>query len=276
MPLSDDELRSALAGQQWTAQNIRLSSGVSTIAGRPDFFAGNAILTAIRRTLDLIFPGGLNDVRIADLGCLEGGYALAFARDGAETLGLDVRAENIAKCELLRRHFALPNLTYVQDDVKNFNAASYGTFDAVLALGILYHLDHPVEWIEQIAGATRRVLIVETHYAPDRDDVISQLRPAIRGLGPLERFRVGEDSFEGRWLTEFATESERDAMQWASYSNARSLWLTRRSILAALQRAGFDLLYEQYDHWLAKYEVVNGEYPRTMFVAVRSGITPAA
>ena len=99
---------------------------------------------------------------MADLGCLEGGFSLAFAQLGAEVVAIEARAENFEKCRLVQEHFGLPNLRFVQGDVKDFDRARYGDFDVVLALGILYHLDDPVAWLRQVAGATRAVLYVET------------------------------------------------------------------------------------------------------------------
>ena len=268
--LSDDELRARIARQRWTAQNIVLSPAVSTIPGQIDFLRDNAILQAIRRTLSIVFPNGLRGLRVADIGCLEGAYALALAQLGAEATGIEVREENVEKCRLVRDHFRLPNLRFVCDDAKNVTEDRYGRFDVVLALGLLYHLDHPVAWLSQIGAITDRILFVETHYAPERDADLANLRSAIRDLGPLQSFEVSGARFEGRWFTEFVTDAQRDDALWASYSNARSLWLTRRSILAALRLAGFDAIYEQYDYWIEKYDMITREYPRAMFVAVKT------
>jgi hypothetical protein len=44
--------------------------------------------------LNLVFPDGLRGKRIADLGCLEGGYAVEFARLGMNATGIEVRDSN--------------------------------------------------------------------------------------------------------------------------------------------------------------------------------------
>jgi hypothetical protein len=44
-----------------------------------------------RRVLETVFPGDKSKFRIADLGCLEGGYTVEFARMGFQALGLEVR-----------------------------------------------------------------------------------------------------------------------------------------------------------------------------------------
>lgn len=269
MPFSHDELTEVLGRHRWTAHNIRLAPGVETLPGTPEFLKGSSHLRAVLGTLDLIFPAGLSGVRIADLGCLEGGYSLALALRGADVTGIEARAENVAKCRVLEEHFELPNLRFVEDDVKNFTASAYGSFDAVLALGILYHLDSPASWIRQISRGCSRALLVETHYAPEDDAAVLELRPVIRKLGPIENMNVAGTAYRGRWFEEYRTEEERDGMPWASFSNPSSFWLTRRSILEALRDSGFALLYEQYDHWLERWEVIVREYPRSLFVGVR-------
>ena len=49
---------------------------------------------SIERSLELFIPQGSelrSGMRVVDLGCLEGGYALEFARMGFETLGIEAR-----------------------------------------------------------------------------------------------------------------------------------------------------------------------------------------
>lgn len=270
MPLSTEELRARLAARPWTAHNVVLNAEVSTLPGAIDFVEENGIVRAVRRTVESFLGADLRGVRIADLGCLEGGFSLAFARRGAEVLGIEARPENVEKCRLLEEHFALPNLRFDRADVKEFSRERFGAFDVVLALGILYHLDDPVGWLARLGEATEALLVVETHWAPDADDAVERLRPEIRRLGPAETFVRGGSEYRGRWFREYESDAERDAMPWASYSNPRSFWLTRPSILRAVAAAGFDLVYEQYDHWIHRYEAAVAENPRGTFVGGKS------
>lgn len=163
MALKSDELRSRLAGQRWTAQNIVLNAEVSTLPDRLDFLTQSPHLRAVLRSTAAFCGADFGALRVADLGCLEGGFSLAFAQRGAEVLGVEGRAENVDKCLLLRDHFALPNLKFAKADVKDFTRERFGEFDVILAMGILYHLDSPVSWLRQVGEATRSVLFVESH-----------------------------------------------------------------------------------------------------------------
>lgn len=270
MSLTTEELRSRLARQRWTAQNIVLNAEVSTLPGRPDFLEQSPHVRAVVRTVESFFGADLRGLRIADLGCLEGGYSLALARRGADVLGIEAREENVDKCLLLQEHFAMPNLRFQQGDVKNFARSRFPEFDIVLALGILYHLDDPVSWLRQLGEVTRALLLVESHWAPETDAAVEALVPDLRRLGPLETFVNEGTEYRGRWFSEYETEEQRDSMLWASYSNPRSLWLTRPSLLRAIARSGFDLLYEQYDYWIDRYETVSTQSPRSLFLGGKS------
>jgi Methyltransferase domain len=270
MPLSDDELRRRLAGQQWTSHNMKLTDTISTMPGQPDFAATDMRLHAVQRVIKLLYPDNLANLRIADLGCLEGGFAMELSRGGAKVLGLEARAKNLEKAALLKEHFELPDMELLCADVKDFTAARFGTFDVVLALGILYHLDRPVQWLQQIGKATEKVLIVDTHFAPADEPSLRQMDERLAALSGLEKTEVGGATYEGRWFSEYSEDQDREAQLWASYSNRKSFWLTKESLLLALVRAGFDLVFEQHDYSSAFYKYFTTTYPRGMFVAIKN------
>ena len=274
MPLSDEILLKRLSRQEWTAQNIRLSDQVTTWPGHADFNT-DLRLHAIRRILSALYPDGLNGLRVADLGCLEGGFSLELAKQGMIATGVEAREKNIEKCRLLADHFELPQLSFVKDDVKNFSADNYGTFDVVLALGILYHLDNPVAWLDQIAETTRKVLIIESHYAPADDAAMALIEPQLQRLGPLKQIEHKDSRYQGRWFFEYEPQlADRENQLWASYSNGSSFWLTKESLLLATQRAGFDLVLEQHDYSAEHYEFHTYRRSRGMFVAIKRGGLP--
>lgn len=274
-PFEDDgQLIEALAGQHWTAHNVRLTPNIATMPEAPDFFATDIRLAAIRRLLRVTFGDDLTGLRVADLGCLEGGFALALALEGATVVGLEARPANVAKAQLLRRHFQLPNLSVVEADVKDFTEAAYGRFDVVLALGIAYHLDAPAAWLAELGAMTDGVLVVESHVAPVDDEQVARMRPDIgTALSPLSSEQVGPHLYPGRWYAEFPEDipDEQRAQQlWASWSNHRSFWLTEESMLRAIHDAGFDVVAQQHDGTLARFEFMRHEFSRGMFVGCKS------
>src|SRR5579862_6015401 len=103
----------------FTAHNIRLDDGGETAPHVGGLIADSPWLLSAVRVLETVYPDGLAGRRIVDLGCLEGGYTVEFARRGMQALGIEARASSFANCELVRHGVALPNLKFVCDDVWN-------------------------------------------------------------------------------------------------------------------------------------------------------------
>jgi tRNA (mo5U34)-methyltransferase len=99
---------------------------------------------------------------VLDLGCNEGYFSFELAKRGArEVLGLDARARNIEKAELVRARTGLHACRFEVADVTERPLPSRA-FDLVLLLGLIYHVEDPIRLIRRAAGAARKVLIVET------------------------------------------------------------------------------------------------------------------
>src|SRR4051812_32269755 len=113
----------------FTAHNIRLDDGTFTKPDVGHSMEAYPAFLAARRILDRLYPENRENVRLADLGCLEGGYSVEFARMGFQVVGLDVRPANMAACSYVKARTRLPNLKFVQDDAQNI--ADHGFFDAV-------------------------------------------------------------------------------------------------------------------------------------------------
>jgi tRNA (mo5U34)-methyltransferase len=73
----------------------------------------------------------------------------------------DGRAENVAEAQ--RR---LPGVTCVVHDVENRSLRQLGTFDVVLCVGLLYHLENPFAAVRNLRALTGQLLIVESVVMP--------------------------------------------------------------------------------------------------------------
>jgi SAM-dependent methyltransferase len=172
----------------------------------------------------------IEQCRVLDLACLEGDFGAEFACRGAEVLGIEGRESNIAKA---RQRFHYPRLTFVQDDVRHVTRGTHGTFDVVLCLGILYHLDAPdcFRLLESIREVCAGIAVIDTHVA-----VRPQVTVTHRGR-----------QYDGWYFTEYdrvPTSEEQEASGWSSMGNVRSFWPTKPSLINAVVDAGFTSVYE--------------------------------
>jgi 2-polyprenyl-3-methyl-5-hydroxy-6-metoxy-1,4-benzoquinol methylase len=279
----------------FTSHNIRLDDGSFT---KPD--AGYSMdvhpwFLAAKRLLDATFPGDKTQLRIADLGCLEGGYTVEFARLGLKALGLDVREANIEACRYVQSKVHLPNLEFVRDDV--WNIAAHGSFDATFCCGLFYHLDKPREFLELLSKVTKRLLILQTHFSEAKDSPSwiqpRRLRRAVGKLLPLKNtgttthklsLLTKNEGLPGRWLPEFRSKRaflDRENRRWASWNNKQSFWIQREYLIQAIRDAGFDLVLEQFDSLAPHiaFEMTEGSYrtsSRSTFIGIKTAYVAEA
>ena len=274
----------------FTAHNIRLDDGTQTKPDAHFSMETNGWFLAAKRVLDALFPGNKSGLRLVDLGCLEGGFAVEFARMGFEVLGIDVRESNIAICNYVKKRVNLPNLEFITDDCKNI--AKHGKFDATFCSGLLYHLDKPREFLEILSQDTKRVLILQTHFATNRVQIsrrlLQRLPPPVRRVitkalaDRVDEYSLSRICFNeglaGRWYTEFGSDeafSNREASRWAAWDNRRSFWILREYLLEAIKTAGFDAVFEQYDDLFPTISqaMLRGNYlteHRNFFIGIKS------
>ena len=238
-------LRQACAVTGFTAHNIALPDGTETLPG-VQLVADTGICRAALRAFGLFLGPG---ARIADLGCLEGGYAVAFARAGYRVTGIEARAGNYARCREVAAAVDLPGLNFSHGDVRDMER--HGEFDGVFCCGLLYHLDKPVSFLRLLGKVTRRVLIVQSHYAAHPE--------------------TAHEGRSGSWQHD----SPEEGVAWGSHGNASSFWLARPDLLAAMRDAGFACVFEQHDYrrsiagGVYKDQFGNPETDRGMFTGVK-------
>jgi methyltransferase family protein len=273
----------------FTSHNIRLDDGTYTKPDADYRMEVHPWFLAAKRVIDATFPGDKSRLTLIDLGCLEGGYTVEFARLGIQSLGLDVREANIEAARHVQSKVHLPNLEFVRDDV--WNTEKYGSFDITFCCGLFYHVDKPVELMRLLSSVTKRVLILQTHFSEGKDSPSfihpRKLRRAIGKIIPLKKtattthklsFLTKNEGVPGRWFPEFRSDSawrDRTNRRWASWNNRRSFWIQREYLLQLMREVGFDLVFEQFDP-LGKdiaEEMLRGTYRasgRSTFVGVKT------
>ncbi len=120
-------------------------------------------LEMVNRVARARFGSRMREIDCIDVGCHEGFYSAAMARQGARrVLGIDVRETNIEKARFVADALGLRNVEYRIGNCEDLSAGSVGQYDLSLFLGILYHLENPMLCLRNMAAVTRELCIVET------------------------------------------------------------------------------------------------------------------
>jgi 2-polyprenyl-3-methyl-5-hydroxy-6-metoxy-1,4-benzoquinol methylase len=140
--------------------------------------------------------GSLDGRTVVDLGCLEGGFTLAFAENGAQlALGIEAREISVRRCELARDLLGLDNAEFVEADIKD-ELAKRDAFDVVFAAGILYHVADPAGFLVTMREACKGVALIDTHVAREDD--------ATHGCSVITTRNSGDQTYRGRIFPEYA------------------------------------------------------------------------
>jgi hypothetical protein len=181
----------------WVGYNVRLHPSVYTM-GDSDVGVAEFMVHSIRQGVADLAGKPLDQLRVLDLACHEGGYALELALHGARVLGIEGRAANVEKARFAAEVLGVDQVEFELGDVRELSAERHGRFDVVLCLGILYHLEAPdaVRLIEQCAELCDRMLVVRSAVAlsPDFDEEINGHR--YRGRRYQENVRHRGASLE--------------------------------------------------------------------------------
>ena len=215
---------------QWTAHNIQLLDDLYTIA--PGVVGGKVRLQQVVQIVGDVAPAPLDQLRVLDLGALEGLFAVEFARRGANVLAIEGREANLEKIRFAKEVLGLDRLDLRLEDVRGLDRERHGEFDVVLCLGLLYHLDAPDVFmlLERIRDVCGYMTVIETRIAA---------YPTVR------REHRGQ-SYWGVVGTEPSSETpplSREAL-WSSLGNPQSFELTRSSLCNALADAGYSSVVE--------------------------------
>jgi SAM-dependent methyltransferase len=215
----------------WTAHNVRLADGLYTIGPSP---SGDEVkLRRVVQLLDDVF-GRVEGLRVLDLACLEGMYALELATRGADVVAIEGRDANLEKARFAARVLRLNGrIEFQLGDVRDLSQERHGEFDAILCLGILYHLDAPdvFPFVDRLAETCRRALVLDTNVSLEPNEKRSHYGLDYRG----ERLFEHEPS---------SSPEERLGALWSSLDNP-SAWIpTRPSLVSLLARAGFTSVSE--------------------------------
>ncbi|MDB6092443.1 MAG: class SAM-dependent methyltransferase [Verrucomicrobia bacterium] len=99
--------------------------------------------------------------RILEVGCLEGGHTVILSRayPTAEIVAIDGKPENLAKAKFLTSLYGCRKVSFGLEDLETADLSSYGRFEAVVCLGLLYHLEAPWTFLSRVSAQTDAMYI---------------------------------------------------------------------------------------------------------------------
>ena len=124
-------------------------------------------LAMMDSVLDAEYGSSLAGRRVADLACHQGYFASRMAARGAdEVLGVDARDSHVADTNLIADVLGYEQMRAIQSDIHAVDTDALGTFDVVMMLGLIYHLENPIGAIRVAHALTSRVCFLETQVVP--------------------------------------------------------------------------------------------------------------
>lgn len=190
--------------------------------------------------------GKFADCRILELGPLEGGHSYMLQNAGArEVVSIEANTRSFLKCLCIKEIFKLNRVQFLLGDFASFLRESNSSFDMVIASGVLYHMDKPIELLKLISNASDRIFIWTHYYDHSVISNNSNLAHKFSPLRPIEYLGVNYD---------YSVQSYKDALGWAGFcggSQSTSKWLTRDSLMCALKEFGYtkiEVNFDQPDH----------------------------
>jgi len=129
------------------------------------------------QTIQKLLPRNLTGKTVLDVGCNAGFYAFEAKRRGAKrVLGVDGQRQHVRQALFVRKVLGL-EVEFRRLNVYELNPRTIGQFDITLALGLLYHLKHPVLALENLYQVTKELLIIETAIMPPERTPESFMHP---------------------------------------------------------------------------------------------------
>jgi hypothetical protein len=187
--------------------------------------------------------GKFSNWEILELGPLEGGHSYMFQdRNAKRIISIEANTRAFLKCLIIKNIFNLDRVEYKLGDFMPFLEKNNSRYDMVFASGVLYHMEEPIKLIKFISRVTDR-LFIWTHYYDHK--VIKKRKDLRLKFNHLISFDYDGVSYE------CSTQSYKDALAWSGFCGGAkpvSKWLTRDSIMKALDYYGFTNLQINFDH----------------------------
>jgi hypothetical protein len=221
---------------EWSSK-LPNNFGLITKPGTARLFNDDRVVWAER------ILGNFSNWEILELGPLEGGHSYMFQnRNAKRVISIEANTRAFLKCLCIKEILNLNRVEFKLGDFMSFLEKNKSQYDMIFASGVLYHMEEPIKLLKLISMATNR-LFIWTHYYVY--EVISKRKDLSQRFSPLTSIEYDGISYE------YSKQSYKDTLAWLGFCGGAkpvSKWLTRESILKALNHYGFSNLQINFDH----------------------------
>jgi tRNA (mo5U34)-methyltransferase len=130
---------------------------------------------------ELQLPLDMKGLSLADVGASNGFYSFEACRRGAKVVAFDFRHKDNSGFGLAQYINGLSEIEHHHINVVELKADTFGQFDYVLALGLLYHISDPYMALANCASLSRNRLLIESY-------CLDSLLPPQLSSEPIMRF----------------------------------------------------------------------------------------
>jgi tRNA (mo5U34)-methyltransferase len=155
-------------------------------------------------------PGDLRGMRALDVGCSDGYFSFELEKRGASVVAIDFVPETYSGFATARKVLD-SKVDYRMENVYNLAPETFGDFDVILFLGVLYHLRKPLAALDALRSVMKpggqlfvgTMLIDEFFLLPDGTaTTLDAVNPILKSV-PLWQAYPG-DSLNGDFTNCFA------------------------------------------------------------------------
>lgn len=204
--------------------------------------------------------GGVDGLRVLELGPLEAGHTAMLDRAGAQVVAVEANTRAFLKCLIVKELLDLSNSHFLLGDFGAYLADCDESFDLLLASGVLYHATDPLGLLESIGRVAGRVAIW-THY----------FEPEVVAADPGKARQFTESPVSTEWRGHPLTLHPRaylESLEWSGFCGGpeqSATWMERDDLLTVLRELGYD------DVSIMSDDLTNPNGACIMLCAQRSG-----
>ena len=172
----------------------------------------------LERCLDERMGGDRSGLGALDLASHQGWFAVNLVRSGfGSVLGIDARESHVEDSSLIRDIYGLDHFKFQHGDIHAQSADKTGTFDLVLMLGLLYHLENPIGALRACRELCSGLCVIETQIVPGMNGWVDYgsyqyVRPLKGSFGIIDE--TGETHGPEASITGICLVPSLDALVW--------------------------------------------------------------